>query len=588
VNRNQKVATPLALAASMLLAAASAGQESTVDDYQFSEVIDVQLVNVEVWVTDSKGRPVSGLTVDDFEILEDGKSVSISYFAEVREDLPVEPSLERELASPASPSRKPQIPVVDPSHLVVYFDQLHLLPASRRQAIRDLREFLAAEGVPPERILILSQAEGLRTEASFGSSWKELDEALERVGKANPLGGLMESQKRLAIRNLEEQWTFAQEIASGRQGGDAASANDDACETFLRRAVPRVEAYAAERRSRIAVTLEHLASASSFLTGIPGMKTMLFVSDALERAPGADLVAYINDLCPVQTRTPMFLLSDELSQEFRNLTRHANANRVTIYPLQTQGLRPSALGGAEQTSVDFRAGSSFETALRLAAREGLVTLATETGGRAILNRNQFGEALTDVAREMSSYYSLAYEPPRAGDGREHQIDVELASKELRARHRRGYRDKSSDQRMTERLQAAVYLGLVDNPLGVRLGAGEVTSGGGDKVVLPLHILVPAESIVFLPSDEGVVAQLSVQVSTRNTKDQKGIFDHRAYRLTWQTESDEELIGLVMDLEVPPGVHLVAVGVRDDATREASFVSTTLEIHDRAPGGTSSS
>jgi hypothetical protein len=39
-----------------------------------------------------------------------------------------------------------------------------------------------------------------------------------------------------------------------------------------------------------------------------------------------------------------------------------------------------------------------------------------------------------------------------------------------------------------------------------------------------------------------------------------------------------MVNLVMDLEVPPGVHLVAVGVRDDATRDTSFVSTTVEVH----------
>jgi hypothetical protein len=79
----------------------------------------------------------------------------------------------------------------------------------------------------------------------------------------------------------------------------------------------------------------------------------------------------------------------------------------------------------------------------------------------------------------------------------------------------------------------------------------------------------------------VTAQLCVQVSTRNTVDQKGFFDHRAYRINWKTESDQEVVALAIDLEVPPGVHLVAVGVRDDATQITSFVSTTVEVHPAA-------
>ena len=48
----------------------------------------------------------------------------------------------------------PQPPAIDPSHLVIYFDQLHLKPAGRNRLIDDLRDFLAAERVPAERVLI--------------------------------------------------------------------------------------------------------------------------------------------------------------------------------------------------------------------------------------------------------------------------------------------------------------------------------------------------------------------------------------------------------------------------------------------------
>lgn len=579
----RQLLTPLILSLVPLMGPALVAQEGPPNDYLFSEVIEVQLVNVEVWVTDAKDRPVMGLTATDFEILEDGRPVEISHFAEIQPDAaPVSGVTRTAAVAPAAPESvqgtEPE-PATDPSHLVIYFDDLHLSPSGRKRAIKDLAEFLTEGHVPPERVLILSQNNSLKTEATFGSSWAELDAALARIEKTLPRGRLMESEKRLAIQNLQDLWKWAREVAGSRPVGNSA---DAACDIFVPRAVSDVEAYAAESRERIAVTLDHLASTASFLTGIPGVKTLIYVSDALERAPGTDLIRFISDLCPVNTDTPMFLLSDELSQDFRGLTRHANANRVTIYSLQTSGLKSNFLMGAEQRGLETRAlAGSFDVALRMSEREGLSTLAAETGGRAIFNTNTFDDDLLAIAREMSSYYSLAYEPPHGGDEREHEIRVRLKSKNLRARHRRGYRDKNADLRMTERLQGAVYLGLVDNPLGVRLGAGTVSPGGKDLMVFSLHVLVPAEKIVFLPQGEGVIAQVSVQVSTRNTKDQKGIFDHRAYRINWDTQSDQEMVSLVMDLEVPPGVHLLAVGVRDDATRETSFVSTTVEVHGAA-------
>jgi VWFA-related protein len=568
------------LLSSLFVGSITVAQEDTAS-YQFTDVVDVQLVNVEVWVTDKQDRPVSGLTINDFEVLEDGRPVDVTYFAEVREDKPVVSSLERALDDPESAVEEVPAPTVEPSHLILYFDELHLMPASRRQAIEDIRSFLAEENVPPERVLLLTQHRNLTTEVTFGSSWRELDEALGRIGKSLPRGAALAAEKRLAIKSLQDLWDWAMATAGQTRSGDPVEA---ACQVFLPRAVPDVEAYAAVSRERVSVTLDHLSSTASFLTGIPGLKTLIFVSDALERAPGGDLIELVNDYCPVQTTTPMFLLSDELGKEFRTLTRHANANRVTIYSLQAEGLSSGFTTGAEQPGGSLpRASRAFDTAKRLSEREGMTNLAVETGGRAIFNRNEFDAELTAISREMSAYYSLAYEPTHGGDRGEHEIEVKIKPKGLKVRHRRGYRDKGQDVKMTERLQAAIYLGLVDNPLGVKLAAGTVSPSSDKMVKLPLHILVPANEIVFLPSDDGVRAQLSVQISTRNTADQKGLFEHRAYRLNWKTDSDQETVALSMDLEVPPGVHLIAVGVRDDATRDMSFVSTTVEIHGAAAG-----
>ena len=570
----------LALLLGLMLVPGSRAQDAK--GYQFTDVIDVQLVNVEVWVTDRKGQPVSGLTVDDFEVLEDGKPVEITYFAEIQENRPVltEPGQVRTEPDEQPPPAPPASPEGEPSHLVVYFDQLHLSPTSRKRAIEDLREFLLEGEVPPGRVLILSQDEKLQTEVTFGSTRTELGEALSRLSKSLPRGGIMASEKRLAIRNVMEVWDWARSRPGSRE---------EVCYRFKTKITMDLEAYAAESRQRIATTLDHLAATASFLTGVPGVKTLIFVSDALERSPGGDLWQLVRDYCPVResgTSSPFFLLADELSQDFRTLTQHANANRVTIYALQPEGLDFSFRGGAEQPSgIGYRGSIALDTAKRLSEREGMTILAAETGGRTIFNRNEFGAELTQIAREMASYYSLAYEPRHGGDQLEHQIEVRLETKGLNARHRRGYRDKSPDAKMTERLQAAIYLGLVDNPLGVRLGAGAVRPAGQKGwLTVPLHVLVPAESVVFLPTGEGgVAARVSVQVSTRNTVNQKGLFDHRAYRINWKTETDQELVGLVLDLEVPPGVHLVAVGVRDDASRETSFVSTTLELQ-AAQGG----
>ncbi len=567
------------IAAAVLLTHSGGVDAQDREAYSFGEVIDVQLVNVEAWVTDGKGSPIKGLSAADFEILEDGKPVEITYFAEIDGDRQVLNSVERVLAAADPDESPPQPPAIDPNHLVVYFDQLHLKPAGRNRLIKDLRDFLAAERVPAERVLILNQDYGLTTEVTFGSTWQEIDAALERIAKTAPAGGRVDMEKRLALQRLQDDWTWAREI--GGAGGQTGASGDAACQFFLPRARPEVELFASESRDRIAITMGHLTSAASFLTGVPGVKTLLYLSDSLERSPGADLMSFVSGVCPVQDRSSQFVVSDELSLAFRQLTRHANANRVTIYSMQAQGLQASFVGSASQRALDQQGTRGLDTAVRLNERDGLSNLAAETGGRAIFNRNDFAVELTKVALEMGSYYSLAYEPSHGGDQLEHQIEVRLRDRKLKVRHRRGYRDKDADLRMTERLQGAVYLGLVENPLGVRLGAGDISVTGKGQITVPLHIFVPAASVAFLPEEESLAAHLSVQIGTRNTKSDKGIFEHSAFRIRRAADDETEMVGVVMQLTLPEGVHLVAVGLRDDATRESSFVTTTLELRPAA-------
>jgi VWFA-related protein len=559
------IAAPVLLAHSGVVAAQDEAP------YTFGEVVEVQLVNVEAWVTDGKGNSVKGLTAADFEILEDGKPVAITHFAELDGDREVEASVERVLAAASPEPSSPPPPAIDPNHLVLYFDQLHLKPAGRKQLIDDLRDFLAAEQVPAERVLILNQDYGLRTEVTFGSTWLEIDAALDRIAKTAPAGGRVQMEKRLALQRMQDLWRYCQDI------GGSGNVAVETCGCFVPRVAREVELFASESRERISVTMDHLASAASFLTGLPGVKTLLYISDSLERSPGADLLTFVGGLCPAQNQAAQFIVSDELGRAFRQLTRHANANRVTVYALQAEGLQGSFTGSAAQRSLEQQGTRGLDNAVRINERDGLTNLAAETGGRAIFNRNEFGVELTNIAREMGSYYSLAYEPPHGGDQLEHQIEVRIKDRKLNVRHRRGYRDKDADVRMTERLQGAVYLGLVDNPMGIRLGAGDVRAETGGRVTVPLHIMVPAESVAFLPEEDSLAAHLSVQVSTRNTKSQKGIFEHSAFRIRRAAEDESEMVGVVMELTLPEGVHLVAVGLRDDATRETSFVTTTLEL-----------
>ena len=343
--------------------------------------------------------------------------------------------------------------------------------------------------------------------------------------------------------------------------------------------MPVLQTYARLGQARIRTTLDHLTAVASFLAGLPGPKTLLYVSDALETSPGADLLAYITGVCPGgHTEVSSFMPSEGLTEPFRRLTRHANTNRVTIYALQAFGLKTSFTRSASSGTLEFAGGDPLASAIRTHERDGLAFLAIQTGGRAVFNRNRFGPELAAIGNEMNGYYSLAYEPLHDGDGDEHQIEVDVRGAGLRARHRRGYRDKTADERLEERLESAIHLGLMSNPLAARLGAGTLEATGKNSYRLSLHVLVPVDKVAFLPTAEGELARLTVRVLGRNARNRRLADDAQTYRFA-RPPADTETLDLLVPLEIGRGPLVLAVGLRDEATRETSYLSTTLEIGD---------
>src|SRR4029077_10137092 len=83
------LALSLLLATALPVAAQQAAGSSSKPAETFGTAIDVSVVNLDVFVTDKKGKPVTGLRQEDFEILEDGKPVAISnFYAERRGTAP--------------------------------------------------------------------------------------------------------------------------------------------------------------------------------------------------------------------------------------------------------------------------------------------------------------------------------------------------------------------------------------------------------------------------------------------------------------------------------------------------------------------
>ncbi|MDH3746099.1 MAG: hypothetical protein OES47_13455, partial [Acidobacteriota bacterium] len=333
---------------------------------------------------------------------------------------------------------------------------------------------------------------------------------------------------------------------------------------------------------RIATTLSNLSDTASFLAGLPGVKTLLYLSHGLDTQPGTALATYATGLCPAGAPELMTgTLAEQMSDAFLELTRHANTRRVTIHALQASGLSGAAVAdasrGRQARDSGGRGGlNAYDTVARSSQREGMRLIAEETGGRAVFGRNDLGTDLAQIGGDISSYYSLAFRKPAGGAGTGHRIEVRLPDSSLTTRYRHGYRDKDEDRWLTERIEGALQLGIIDNALEVRLGAGTVQPAADGLLRLPVHVMVPVDHLVFEPHGDSMVATVTARILARSLETGALSMRDKNFRVRGAPGATG-FADLVIDLELAAGNYLTAIGVREDSSRVASFVSTTVAV-----------
>ncbi|MEM9594658.1 MAG: VWA domain-containing protein [Acidobacteriota bacterium] len=609
VERSWK-ASPTAACLALLWAWGSPAVVVEAAEDTFSEAVNVELVNVEVWVTDAEGRHVPGLQASDFRILQDGDPVTLSHFTEARRDGVVHGRFAGSEAPAAS--RAEATSGADPSApLILYFDQSRLHPESYGRVL-DGVEAMLASGVDASEVLVLRQDRSLSVAAPLGSTRKELETALGRIAEPPASGAQAGADLRQAIDAVRRVFRESENAAgsggtglggvpaslpSGTSpraaiGGGSGSIMPGPCDLFGKRVEPVLWGYVRQRGAEISATLSGLEAAGTLLAGLPGVKTMVYFGDNLETRPGVALAQFAAGFCPAyDQQLQISTLGEQLSRDYLSLTRRLNSRRITLHSFQGKGLRSNDSGSASGRGGSLReVRSGFDAAQRTSERSGLAVLADETGGRAVFGQNDLGAELVKVVEDMGSYYSLAFSPPdpdrpereRIGR-REHRIDVELPGHDHTLRYRHGYQRLDADQRMGEWLEGALALGLSENSLGVRLGAEQRTAheGGGQ---VRLYVVLPAESLALLPQGESVVGQVRVHVRTRGLATGEGVDQSKTFDLQLASGGAGDQVRLPVNLELAAGNHAVAVGIRDLRSTATSFVSTTLGVAAKAADG----
>jgi VWFA-related protein len=545
----------------------------------FFDTVDVDVVNVEVFVTDRKGNAVTGLTRDDFILTVEGKPVPVSnFYAEVLGNPVVEGS-----AVPMIPVEERTFeptPLEQRLHLFVFVDNANIRPVNRKRVFRSLREFLDNSLSPDDLVTIASSRDSVFTHSDFMNDQRTLNRILDEIQDASGQSQLLELERRQIYSELSRE-----ELTTPARGEDAVELRTIDLGYNVSTILSRIRAYATDGYAQSRRSLAVLAAYIDTLAGVPGRKAMIHVSDGIPNKPGEDLyLAWQSRFNGGPSDGQYFqdVGQYDLFPQILELSRKANAARVTFYALDAEanhsGFVRSAVteGITPQTNVSLRSSSAIDSNYR----EPLEMAAIDTGGKRIYNSPTLGKQLTSISTDFNTFYSLGFQAQGDRKPGNHDIEVKLVKdkrKGLQVRHRSSYQRRGWEERLASSTVAALLYNAVANPLEASLQTGEKTQREDGMTVLPVEVSLPINKLTLLP-DQGVhAAQLSFFVTVKDKLGNARPVQKLPFSLRIPDEFVEQAKGdaarQVLPVVLSPGDQQVAIAIHDDI----GAVSSTLRI-----------
>jgi len=578
-------------------AAPQGGQGGTRGASTFLDRVDVNVVNVEVFVTDGDGHRVDDLSKDDFEMQVDGAPVPISYFyvaseprpaaddgasgeaaeqtaagaetgdveatsagdgaaAEMADDGMADDGMaddgmasggdavigEAAISVPTAPAAPRR-----PLFLVAYVDHVNILPSNRKRVLEQLRRMVRERVAAGDSVMLVGYDGSLEVVEPFSRNLEALEAGIDRMSKASSRRQLADIELRQALRDTSIQ-----------QGAQIPGAAASELSRYRQRRLDEAQgSYAA-----LQTTLRGLA-------GLPGRKALIYVSDGIPAIAGGELTAFLSGGSP-DLGGGIY----DLSRVYQRVIEEANAHEITLYPLDARGSSPDHFSSAESPgALQFGVSADFEFTRNSNLREALFDMAEDTGGRAIINTFDFDTAFGELVDDFGTYYSLGFPSPVGGDGAYHKIDVTVKGHPgLNVRHRAGFVDKPPEDKIADRVSSFLLQGWESNPMGVQIQFGEPKKKK-KRWRVPMLVRVPSGSVTLLPEGKQQVGKVLILLGVRDEKGRDSEITRLPQEISVPTEGEGAGgdLGFGVELEMRPGPASLVVGVWDEVGGGESYV-----------------
>jgi len=529
----------------------------------FSETIEVRVINVDVVVTGKDGKPVRGLTKEDFELYENGKPQQISNFLEMRpEDSPVPAATAGTAMQPNPDALRP--PDTRARNFVVFLDSSTIHPFTRDRVFKPLERFLHRAVRAGDHVMVVSWNPGLKVDLPFTNSVDDATKALDHlVGTTTQAlsakHDLDMTEQR--IRQLPADYAMMQQRPTI---GDA---------------VHEADIYANKVTFEQAQRVEALKSVIASLRGLGGRTSLVLFTDQLSTNPAMPVYDYIEGMKD-QFDGGSTYVARVAAQRFEDPTLAqrigdlANSSGITLYPISASGLGVD-FGGISADNIGTANTSIAQVSHSDEALLALHQIAAATGGIALTNSNNFDLAFDTLTQDTLAYYSLGYHTEGQRQDIVRSISVKLKKKGYTVRARQSFVEKSLISEMDDAVGANLLYPIAKNDLNVTMAkAGDAATSPDQHKVVPVLIKIPTSSLTLIPDGTDLVGQFSSYTAFIRNDGKVSEVKRQQHQLRFPADSlkRRKEITVKYDLTVDDRTEGVSVGIMDDTSHVTGFAT----------------
>jgi VWFA-related protein len=546
---NVRAVVPAVALIACMMAAPSARQQTP---RRPSFRAGVELIYVNVVVRDGSGNIVRNLKREDFSLVEDDKAQQITAFdfeevpAEpIVADQPVEtvqpilkaaakPAPETKAVDAAPPKAEP-IDLKNRRLIVLLFDASSMQPEELERAVESGHEYIAKRLTPADLVAVAAVGSSLQIYQDFTADREVLMAALDRFSGVDTVGF---------------------------QEGTTPTGDETEADGFVQD----------DSEFNVFNTDRRLAAIEQ-------------LSDALAPIQQKKSIVYFN--------SGMTQRGEDNQVQLRSAIDRAVKANVAIYPVDSRGLTAIVPGGSASqssgrggTSMFSGRGVSRQFDSQAASQDTLVSLASDTGGKAFLDTNDFGGVYTKVINDTSAYYLIGYSTTNpARDGRFRRIRVKVTRPGLRVEHRNGYyatRDfqHSGKQDREKQLQDQLMTDLSSTDLTVWMSTAFFRLSE-DRFYVPVSIAVPGSEIPFARASEQDRATIDV-IGLMRDPQQRAVGRLRdTVKVSVQPaqEVKRKTVQYETGFTLPPGKYRLKVVVRENQSGAIGSYESDVVVPD---------